>query len=398
MILQIICLIWYFLRSNKIASSLVIVLAVTLGFNMFSRFTFINSTEYILIFDLYFSLLSTLFFVLIVFGYLSKYRVGKIAVYKSVKKSKLIVLLWVLVIIYNWLKLVTSYGGILPFLFDSYNVFSDYEGDLVQYTFFLQLGHLLFPIVLFDENMKNWRLRRLVLLLLLVPPLISVLFHFRRSVLIMYGLYWLFYIIRDKGYIIQVKKLILLGIIALFAVMVFPKLRSVAYSGSLDIASLIGVNNMASSKTMGDYGNGVYVAMASLNGVNYSISILGTVFKDLVPSKFIGRELKDSILSALGDPRKVVFEEFGLNLPGNEYMGGVALLIHDFGIFYILSGLLLGMALRFIDDRRWKSPALHAIFIPVFINGLIFSPHVVIIVLLKYLFLLFTISTKYVKI
>lgn len=398
MILQIIGLIWYFLRSNKIASSLVIVLGVTLGFNMFSRFTFINSTEYILIFDLSFSLLSTLFFVMVLFGYLSKYRVGKIAVYKSLKKSKFIVLLWVLVIIYNWLKLVTSYGGILPFLFDSYNVFSDYEGDLVQYTFFLQLGHLLFPIVLFDENLKNWRLRRLVLLLLLVPPLISVLFHFRRSVLIMYGLYWLFYIIRDKGYIIQVKKLILFGIIALFAVMFFPKLRSVAYSGSFDIASLIGINNMASSKTMGDYGNGVYVAMGSLNRVNYSISILGTVFKDLVPSKFIGRELKDSILSALGDPRKVVFEEFGLNLPGNEYMGGVALLIHDFGIFYLLSGLLLGMALRFIDDRRWKSPALHAILIPVFINGLIFSPHVVIIVLFKYLFLLFTISTKYVKI
>ena len=261
-----------------------------------------------------------------------------------------IILTFLLLIFYSFIKIINLSGGLTNYLFSSYDILV-WEGEAVKLNFFIQLIYILIPILLVLYNIYEKKYLYVMILISLIIPFMYIIFQNRRLEFFTIGLSFYFYFFLLKGKRMKRSYLIIGSFLSLFVLNIFPYLR--ASDSTLESALANGrEKGIIINNEYNEIQNGVLLVSASVSNLsfNYGLGIVKQVFKDFIPSSVIGRDFKNSILGN-DSMRILVYEKTRFEIPSNEFVTGIAWVFYELGLLFFIFWYLIGYYSRKLWNR-----------------------------------------------
>jgi hypothetical protein len=282
---------------------------------------------------------------------------------------------------FSFLQLSRMAGSVTAFLTGT-GTGIVWEGIAVQYNFFIQNIYVVLPLSLFFWRSTGWRTFLLLAIFAAIIPILYAVLLNRRFVFFLLATTLMLFMFFEFRRGISKKILLLAMPSALLVVNLFPLLRSSrTLIEELERRGLAGIE-LFIGQQYGEVKNGALALTATFNEAEFDLGVgfLRQIFKDYVPSSFIGRDLKNAIL---GEEKHLdlVNQAYNFLIPTNEFITGITWSFMQFGFLSLVMWYVLGYSFgrlwrKVVRQGDLKSKVLYTSMMPAGMLALYYSPGV----------------------
>lgn len=259
-------------------------------------------------------------------------------------------------------------GGLHAYIFNSAGYDITYEGLPVYLVFVVRFIYVSIVIQLWIWSRSRNKSHLILAVIFSIIPLINIFFLFRRSEVMIIGVYFGYFMANYSGF--KIGRLhALLGMAVMIVILrLFPVLRSGAEAGSFFENLKTALTSQRLTYENSEIGSALYRIHETMTSLSFEY---GTMFwnafvKQFIPAGLVGKEFKDSLMFSVIEYGNLGFASFKFYISPM----GFAQAYQQFWYFGVLIFAVIGVLIAKMERDRYRSPR-HEIFLVLLIPALL---------------------------